>query len=223
MPEAKPPTPSPLRSKSQSEYAKQYKISIPTVKRLWKNTRLPWDVEGFMRDFLKERVQKKREALLNNYWALQEKKDPASGGAAGALDLPDDFAEGQGLRRELHALEEACKAARADWAAKERAGLFELANRSLGRWHSLMTLFRQFAKDAPATLKSLEESLDKSEVESTWGQIFSTIRRQLDNLPRRASRNLVGLKAEQIEERLEAEVEIIRQALEEGNPDEQSG
>jgi hypothetical protein len=223
MPDAKPPTPPSLRSKSQSEYAKQYKISIPTVKRLWKNPRLPWDVEGFMRDFLKERVQKKREALLTNYWALQEKKDPSAGGTVGALELPADFAEGQGLRRELHALEEACKAARADWAAKERAGLFELANRSLGRWHSLMTLFRQFAKDAPATLKSLEESLDKSEVESTWGQIFTTIRRQLDNLPRRASRNLVGLKAEQIEERLEAEVEVIRQALEEGNPDEQSG
>lgn len=232
MPDTEPSsTAPPHRTRSQSEYAKHYKLSLPTIKRWWKIKRLPWDVEGFMRDYIKAKTPKKRQALLDSYLALQEhtatsngkKKDPGEAGAVGALDLPFDFAEGRGLRRELTALEEACKAARADWAAKERAGLFDLANRSLGRWQTLLTLFRQFGASAASTLKSLEESLDKSEVESTWGQIFSTIRRQLDNLPRRASRNLVGLKAEQIEERLEAEVEIIRQALEEGNPDEQDG
>ena len=154
----------------QSYYAGQYGISLPTIKRLWKDKRVPWDNPDAMGDILAAKGDKREQLLVDHAARTSGEAPPHPDGEQPEEDLsmglPTDFGHGIGLRREVEALEQACQAARRMFQKADSAGNHKVGALAMSRWIELGGQLRQVAKDTPKVLKDTSTTLDKAEVKS---------------------------------------------------------
>jgi hypothetical protein len=76
-----------------------------------------------------------------------------------SMNLPRDFGEGLGLRREVEALEQSCQAARRLWQRLDEFGDDDGASVAMRKWLNLGAQLRQVAKDTPKVLRDTSENI----------------------------------------------------------------
>jgi hypothetical protein len=130
-----------------------------------------------------------------------------------SLNLPEDFGEGRGLRREVDALSVACCVARAEFRRLAAAGHRDMG-KAFSVYEKLLSQWRQIGKDAPKALAELDESASKADTLEVLLEAFGATRRLMDALPKRAALRGADLSAEKLEAILEEEIESVRSVLE---------
>lgn len=218
--DATPPKP----RKSASYYAKKYGISTKSFGR-W-NKSYPqlielalWDKPDLMGDIIAARNEDvRRETIEDAVRRMTGEDDDEDCKAANTLglDLPAGFEKGVGLRREVECLQEAARAARGRWSEFEGRGEERAAGKALGKYLELIKELRLLAKEAPSTMRDLDESLDREEVEKTWADALLALRRDIEVSDRKLAPHLEGLPALDIQERLRKEHDRLWEAIFEG-------
>jgi hypothetical protein len=141
---------------------------------------------------------------------VEEKPEP--GGFGICMDLPTGFGAGQGLRVEVLKLEQAAASARADWADKIAVGSRD-APKAFAMWQQILAAWTKLAKDAPAALTALDDSISREVHEKTIGATLQAVDRVLAGLPAKIASAGQRLESRALQAVCESEVEAARDAL----------
>ena len=137
---------------------------------------------------------------------------PGSGGFGICMDLPAGFGEGMGLRIEVEKLKQASAAARALWFDLVSTGHRDTA-KAFAVWQQLLAAWTKLAKDAPAALTALDDSISREVHEKTIGATLQAVDRVLAGLPAKIAASGQRLESRALQAICESEIEAARDAL----------
>jgi hypothetical protein len=76
-------------------------------------------------------------------------------------------------------------------------------------WIQSTEQLRKVEKDNPAIARDNESTIDKADAEAKWAEACAAVRSALDAVPQRMAKQLEGLDAVSIKEKLKAEMNVV--------------
>jgi hypothetical protein len=80
---------------------------------------------------------------------------------------------------------------------------------AINNWVLVCDQLRKIEKDNPDINRANENTLDRAETETKWAEACSAVRSALDAVPQRMAKQLEGLDAVSIKEKLKSEMNVV--------------